>query len=201
MAAVLMRLGSPATVLAPDAPGCQPPNLRGVGRVRDRPIWVRASASFTCGPACGRGGLEPRSGAPSRSRRRRSCNDDRRDRKSGARVPDHRAAGRSPRRSRRELRRVQQRRGAVELCLFDEAGRRDPVESPIGRRVRLAGLSARRAATPTLWLSRPRSLGPFVRRAVQPDKTAARPLRPRDCRRCPVAPGGVRPCRRRPGST
>ena len=88
----------------------------------------------------------------------------------------------------------------MQLCLFDEARRRDPDPAAGVRRRRLARLRAGRRPRAGLRLPGDRAVRPGPRAALQPGQAAARPVRPGDQRRGPVRAGGAR-LRRRPTRT
>ena len=86
----------------------------------------------------------------------------------------------------------------VELCLFDERGRRDPHPAARGHRLRVARLPARRGPGPAVRLPGPRPVRPGAGPALQPGQAAGRPVREGARRGGDLAPVGVRLRRRRP---
>ena len=68
----------------------------------------------------------------------------------------------------------------VELCLFDDDGRRDARRADRAHRVQLARLPARRRPRPALRLPRPRALRARAGAPLQPEQAADRPVREGD---------------------
>ena len=135
----------------------------------------------TCAPPCGWCGAE-------RGSRR---HDGRRIDKPQARAGRAGAAGRSSRRCGRELRAVLERRRRGRAMPVRRRGRRDQVRPRAGRRVRVAGLPARRRAGPALRLPRPRAVGSRRRgrAAIRPSCCSTRTPA-----RSPARCGGIRRC-------
>ncbi len=79
----------------------------------------------------------------------------------------------------------------VELCLFDEAGQRDPRRPAGNHRALLAWIPSQREAGPTLRFPRARTVGARARAVVQPREAAARSVREGRRRHVGVERSGV----------